>query len=557
MWGSGSLDLAKGKKFLNQLLYVQHVDKEKDTTSTISEQSLREYLLVNHKIFSDSNFSEYLRNPKANVGILKSSLKDVITHVQVYSNPLPVAMLRSEVTIHAFVAITTKNRRTKKEMWYSIEKNGKNIVLQQSPYEYDVTEKLYDAEKMELVQRPEPVTERKSARGNFRGLERLLRAIWETNQLSTNYHLLFSNCQNLASFVFRKSNSRKKWSTVTSAIVDRFGLRNKKTKSESLADSMKYNWIEKDDKFAYYKAMIERNRKDLEKLIANNLTNESINSVDSQGYTLLEWARVFSTSDWPIDQYLKDVGARNTSNEKTFRRNVFFIALQFLSSNKSRLLSFDGIYLRGVNKTGDSALHLALYGEKWDVAENILSEFKDYDVNVTNSLGCLPLYLSLGYSPFDLPVQFEFKMALMKKILSRTNSENVNKHINRYGDSALHYAITNQSKTVVEELLKHKDVDMNSKNKRNCTSLHLASKWKEIPVDLFKKILKKSTYVNAQDEDGNTALHVAVLNESKTAIKELLKRTDVDVNVRCIDNRTALQQNRQLERWNQLKSNEI
>jgi hypothetical protein len=185
MWGSGSLDLAKGKKFLNQLLYVQHVDKEKDTTSTISEQSLREYLLVNHKIFSDSNFSEYLRNPKANVGILKSSLKDVITHVQVYSNPLPVAMLRSEVTIHAFVAITTKNRRTKKEMWYSIEKNGKNIVLQQSPYEYDVTEKLYDAEKMELVQRPEPVTERKSARGNFRGLERLLRAIWETNQLST------------------------------------------------------------------------------------------------------------------------------------------------------------------------------------------------------------------------------------------------------------------------------------------------------------------------------------------------------------------------------------
>jgi ankyrin repeat protein len=327
---------------------------------------------------------------------------------------------------------------------------------------------------MELVQRPEPVTERKSARGNFRGLERLLRAIWETNQLSTNYHLLFSNCQNLASFVFRKSNSRKKWSTVTSAIVDRFGLRNKKTKSESLADSMKYNWIEKDDKFAYYKAMIERNRKDLEKLIANNLTNESINSVDSQGYTLLEWARVFSTSDWPIDQYLKDVGARNTSNEKTFRRNVFFIALQFLSSNKSR-----------------------------------------------------------------------------------TNSENVNKHINRYGDSALHYAITNQSKTVVEELLKHKDVDMNSKNKRNCTSLHLASKWKEIPVDLFKKILKKSTYVNAQDEDGNTALHVAVLNESKTAIKELLKRTDVDVNVRCIDNRTALQQNRQLERWNQLKSNEI
>jgi hypothetical protein len=30
---------------------------------------------------------------------------------------------------------------------------------------------------------------------------------------------------------------------------------------------MKYNWIEKDDKFADYKAMIERNRKDLENLL--------------------------------------------------------------------------------------------------------------------------------------------------------------------------------------------------------------------------------------------------------------------------------------------------
>jgi hypothetical protein len=64
-------DLAKGKKFLRQLLYVQHVDKEKDTASEIPEQSLREYLLNDSKIFSDSTFSEYLKNPNANLDIVK------------------------------------------------------------------------------------------------------------------------------------------------------------------------------------------------------------------------------------------------------------------------------------------------------------------------------------------------------------------------------------------------------------------------------------------------------------------------------------------------------
>lgn len=37
MLSSGSTDLAKGKKFLKKLLYVQHVEKGKDVTSEIPE----------------------------------------------------------------------------------------------------------------------------------------------------------------------------------------------------------------------------------------------------------------------------------------------------------------------------------------------------------------------------------------------------------------------------------------------------------------------------------------------------------------------------------------
>jgi ankyrin repeat protein len=523
---SGSLHQAKGGNFTKQLLYVQHVDKEKDTASTISEQSLDEYFLKDSKTFSDSNFSKYLLNPKANVDILKSSLQDEIVRLaDVCTNPLPIP-LKSGVTIHAFVVFWTQNLKTNEEMCYSMEKNGQYIVLQQSPNEDDVTEKLYDPEEKKLVKRLGPVKRERFIRGNEKELEYLIRAIWKTNQLSTKYNLLFSNCQNFASFVIEKASFRgNKWSTPISAFVDRIGLSNKKSQSEIKANTLKYNG-RKDAKFAYYKAMAEGRRQDFEEL-AGNLTSELLNSVDSQGYTLLEWATVFSTSNWPIDQFLMEKGAETPADEGLFRRNVFFIVLQYLPSNKaSRYLSFDGIDIHGVNQTGDTALHLALYGKKWDVAERILDQFPDYDVNVTNSKGCTALHLA---------VHPKCKMVLIKKILARMNSKSVNAQ-NVNGWTALHDAIVNQSEIAVKVLLRRDDVDVNLKINNNVTTLHFASTWKDIPTDLFTIILEKSTDVNAQDEYGTTALWLAIVSKTPTATKELLRHKGVDVNLKNNDN---------------------
>jgi ankyrin repeat protein len=525
-------DLAKGKKFTKQLLYVQHVDKEKDTASTISEQSLHEYFLNNSKIFSDSHFSMYERTPTANVDILKTSLQDEkVIGAAVYTNPLPIP-LKTAVTIHAFVVLVTQNLKTKNDMFYSMEKNGQYIVLQQSPVKEDVIYKLYDPVEKELVERLGPVKHRRTARGNEKELEYLIRAIWKTNQLSTKYNLLSSNCQNFAEFVFEEASfGGNKWSTWISTFVDRIGLGNKKIKPEFEADTLKYHG-RKDAKFDYYKAMADGRRQDFEDL-AGNLTSEFLNSVDSQGYTLLEWATVFSTSDWPTDQFLIEKGAEIQTEEGLFRRNVFFIALQYLPSNKeSQYLSFDGINIHGVNQTGDSALHLALHGEKWDVAERILDQFPDYDVNVTNYKGETPLHLA---------VHPKCKMVLIKKILARTNSENVNAQ-DEDGNTALLYAMSFDSKIAVKELLKRKDVDVNLKNNRNITALYYsASLWKNIPIDLFTKIIEKSTDINAQDDEyGCTVLHIAIRYKSETMTKELLKRKDVDVNLKNNNNGIAL-----------------
>jgi hypothetical protein len=324
--GSTSSGLAKGKKFIKKLLYVQYVDKEKDMACEIPEPFFQEYLQYGHKMFSD------LRVP--NFDFLKSSLKDdSIEEVTVYSNPLPFP-LEPNVAIHAFVILKTENRQNFKETWWSLEKNGKYIVLQQSSNKDDVIKKIYDAEKKESVKRLEPVRPLDSISGNYRPFKDLLRAICDTDQLKRRYHLLFSNCQNFASFVFAKSNkSGMIWSAPTSTI---FISKNKKIQPGIEADTVKYNSIVNDEKFELYRAIIEGECEDFEELI-NISTIESLNSVDSQGYTLLEWGTAFSSFNWPIDEELKKKGVTIPSDEglNIFRRNVFFIGLQYLPPNKA------------------------------------------------------------------------------------------------------------------------------------------------------------------------------------------------------------------------------
>ena len=393
----GSSDLAKGKKFLKQLLYVQHVDKEKDKTSEISEQFLHEHILSDRKIFSDKNFTSSVNDPQANYGILKTSLEHYITHVQVYKNPLSAITFKSNEAIHAFVVFKTKNDSNSKESWWSLEKNGTYIVLQQSLNKDDVTKELYDSEKKE-TKRFEPVEELKVAKGNGKTIRYLLRVIWETSQLNKRYNLLTSNCQNFASIIFKKLTGRQ-WRTKTSALVDY--LRRIDKKKQMLppikVDAVKYESIINDDKFDYYKAIIEGRKKDFEELIEKNMTRESLNSVDSQGNTLLEWATAFSTFEWPMDQYLKEKGAKTESDDGLFRRNVFFIALQYLPLKKqanTQFLSFDGTDINGTNKSGDTALHLALFGEKWEIAKKISSQLNNYNANMINSRGLTPLHLA-------------------------------------------------------------------------------------------------------------------------------------------------------------------
>jgi ankyrin repeat protein len=223
------------------------------------------------------------------------------------------------------------------------------------------------------------------------------------------------------------------------------------------------------------------------------------------------------------------------SDEGLFRRNVYFIALQYLPPNsKSHFLSLDRIDINGVNKMVDTVLHLFLYEEEWKLAEEILNRFENYDVNITNSVGDTPLLLA---------ARLNCEFGLFKKIVNRTNSGNFNK-TDGNGCTTLHYAMYNKSENKIEELLNHKDVDVNVKNNEdNRTALHLASNWQYIPIDLFRNILQRSADINAKDKYGNTALHLAImfrLESDEFKVNQLLSDVRVNVDIKNNEMDTAL-----------------
>jgi ankyrin repeat protein len=524
---------AKGEEFIEKLLYVQHVDENKDTASETSERYLEEYLLADRTNFADSNFTKYLWSPKENLSILKSSMEDVITGVTIYSNPLPIPLWLPGITFHAFVVFKThdgnlwdqkREGRKKKEkwaIWWSLEKNGKYIVLQQSPNKDDVINKIYDTKQNESIKRFGQVTGYESDEEKFLSVKDLLEAIWGDNQFKKKYNLWTSNCQHFTSFIYENITG-KKWSTT---MVNQFGS-NEEIQPGINVGARKYNLIINNEKFDYYRALMEGRREDFEQM-TNDLTSDSLNSVDSQGYTLLEWATVFSTSHWPIAEELKKKGAQIPLDEGLFRRNVYFIAMQYLPNTKNPKSSDSA---DDINKTGGIKALPYLYGEKWDIVEKILNQFEDDDFNTINSQGDTPLHLA---------AKLKCEIGLFKKILNRTNPKNINK-TDRNGWTALHSAIDKKSKTKVKELLKHKDVDVNVKNDIKHTPLHLASSWEDIPMDLFKLILEKSKEINAQDKGEYTALHYAILYKSEMATKALLTHEDVDDKVKNNKNETAL-----------------
>jgi ankyrin repeat protein len=480
-----------------------------------------------------------------------------------------------KTTSHAYVVFQTqdtKKTKKKKKMWWSFEKNGEYIVLQQSPNEKDVTECIYDNTKTKNISRLKPVKEeiRAPAQGT---LENLLRYFLNTGQFSLSYHLFLSNCWQFAKLIFDKLNTTwKEWTPpvgyknlkvmnpFSSTVIGRSGL--------DAETAMNYNQIDDNNTIntSLRLAIRDGNLNQLQTLLKNH--PKTIDSVDARGYTLIEWAQVFSKKAEedlnrinPVREVQEDASSRK-KNDK------LFIALFGNETQQTKFITKESA--NAVNSLGETPLHLAaqLLSCTTRTFQKLLENTETENVNKIDKVGYTPLHWAFyfgsleeikmlidkgadieinvnGESPLHLAVQRwgNAPKKEFRKIMELLAHTQITKKLletkNRKGYTALHTTLQLQSETFATFLLEQ-GADVNIANKDGSTPLHLAVQWPGCPEELLGRILNSTKNLHAKNHGGKTALHCALESQSSIACKMLLKKKKNGVNVATANGEIAL-----------------
>lgn len=155
-------------------------------------------------------------------------------------------------------------------------------------------------------------------------------------------------------------------------------------------------------------------------------------------------------------------------------------------------------------------LHTFIKEDRYDLFKDVVEE-QFTDTEATDGEGNSAIHCAAELNKLKY-----LKLLLKKvppKIAAGLKSNN--------GNTALHTACLHKaSKDVIEFLLSNK-FDPNATNNRKETPLHCASECDN--HEAIEVLVAKGANINAQDEEGNVPLSVALLKHSPNAIKALLK----------------------------------
>ncbi|TFK13862.1 KH domain-containing, RNA-binding, signal transduction-associated protein 1 [Platysternon megacephalum] len=151
----------------------------------------------------------------------------------------------------------------------------------------------------------------------------------------------------------------------------------------------------------------------------------------------------------------------------------------------------------------DTPLHYAITADLKSIIE-ILTEVPNSDFTVQNRQG------------FNLLHHAALKgnKLAIKKILARARQLVDAKKED--GFTALHLAALNNHMEVAEILIREGRCDVNLRNSRNQTPLHLAVT--QGHMDLVQLLVREGSDVNAEDEDGDTAMHIVLERQQLMSI---------------------------------------
>ncbi|KAM9751098.1 E3 ubiquitin-protein ligase MIB2 isoform 4-T5 [Menidia menidia] len=195
----------------------------------------------------------------------------------------------------------------------------------------------------------------------------------------------------------------------------------------------------------------------------------------------------------------------------------------------ARLLLNKGANVNLLNNSMCTALHIAVNKGFTDVVR-VLSEHSA-DVNLQDSYGDTPLHDAIAKDfrniieilvvvpNIDFTQQNHRGFNLLHHAALKGNKLAAEKILGRArqlvdvkkedGFSALHLAALNNHRDVAEVLIKEGRCDTNIRNNRNQTPLQLAVT--QGHTDLIQLLVDEGADVNMEDEDGDTAMHVALL----------------------------------------------
>ncbi|XP_067382661.1 E3 ubiquitin-protein ligase MIB2 isoform X7 [Channa argus] len=195
----------------------------------------------------------------------------------------------------------------------------------------------------------------------------------------------------------------------------------------------------------------------------------------------------------------------------------------------ARLLLSKGANVNLLNNSMCTALHIAVNKGFTDVVR-VLTEHSA-DVNLQDSYGDTPLHDAIAKDfrniieilvvvpNIDFTQQNHRGFNLLHHAALKGNKLATEKILGRArqlvdvkkedGFSALHLAALNNHRDVAEILIKEGRCDVNIRNNRNQTPLQLAVT--QGHTDLVQLLVAEGADVNMEDEDGDTAMHVALL----------------------------------------------
>ncbi|XP_014229229.1 ankyrin-3-like [Trichogramma pretiosum] len=187
-----------------------------------------------------------------------------------------------------------------------------------------------------------------------------------------------------------------------------------------------------------------------------------------------------------------------------------------ISDEKSQPLPLDAR-----DKEGKTALHLALEKGHRKVVQLLLE--RDADPNLAHPEGSTALHL---ICKMNRPI------ALMKLLFEISDKKNQPLPLDaqdKKGKTALHWALKDNIRTDVAEWLLRKGADSNLADKEGSTALHIICKmigFNYLANLLFQISDEKHRHVlvDAQDNEGNTPLHLALCHVNEEVARLLLRR---------------------------------